>query len=215
MKKILLKKILSIVFMAAMLLSIIDISMIYAANADNTQNIQIILRTKYLFFDRQFNGHRIQINISSNTQGNVAYMEEYYVIDSNGNPRMVNSGRYYDGPLTNNFISFEILRPKKGANDYSMIKGIVLIDGQRIFEPWITSSATYKYGVNGNSSSSSVKKIKPDIQKRVAPFSAPTATEKVQSTDTAVQKTADGKLSLITIVATSIVYIFVRNKKRN
>lgn len=213
------KKILSAVFVAAMLLSIIDISMIYAANADNTQNIQIILRTKYLYFDKLYNGHRIQINISSNTQGNLTYMEEYYIIDSNGNPRMVNSGRYYDGPLINNFISFEILRPKKGANDYSMIKGIVLVDGQRIFEPWINSSATYKYGVNGvnSNSNSSVKKIKPDIQKRSAPFSTPVVmnTGTVQKTVGTEQKTADGKLSLITIVAASIVYIFTRKKKRN
>ena len=204
------KKILSIVFMATMLLSIIDISMVHTANADNTSNVQIILRTKYLYFDKIYNGHRIQINISSNTQGALTYMEEYYVIDSNGDPRMVNTGRYYDGALTNNFVSFEILRPKKGANDYSMIRGVVLIDGQRIFEPWINSSATYKYGVNA-ANSSSVKKIKPDITKRTAPFSPV-----VQNTDTgAGQKTADGKLSLITIVATSIVYIFARNKKRN
>ena len=205
--------------MKKILMIILTVILLFSVSSMAAQTSDIILRTKYLYFDKDFNGHRILINITINNLDHprhLTYVEEYYRIDSSGNPAQVNSGRYYDDTISTNFISFEIVRPKKSDSTYSLIKGVILLDNQRTFETWINSSATYKRGANQSNVSSTIKKIRPEVEKRTAPFGVVVAASNVGngSTDSTDQKTADGRYPLITIIATSIVYMFVRNKRK-
>jgi hypothetical protein len=186
-----------------------------AANADTTQ---IILRTKFLYEDRINNGHRIQINITSNRIGNLIYLEEYYKIDQDGNPQLFNSLRcpddtnkcFTDQGQFNNFdnsISFEIVRPRM-TNGYSLIKGIVIFDGQRTYETWINSSATYKYGISSNRNST-VKRLPPVVEKReFAQFNASQS-----HTNPNVTPKAGEELPLA-LMAISMIYILGRRKSK-
>lgn len=218
--------------MKKILMVILMIILFFSISSMAEQSPDIILRTKYLYLDKNFNGHRVLINITVNNIDNtkhLAYVEEYYRIDSDGNPALINSGRYYDNIMVTNFISFEIIRPKKGSagTGYSLIKGVILLDNQRIFETWINSSGTYKSAVSQSNLSSTIK-VKPDIEKRTAPFgetvdsyvenrTAPfeTTVKPKPIASKGKQKTVDGRYPLITIIAIFIMYMFARNKRRN
>jgi hypothetical protein len=133
---------------------------IVAASLNNTSlnktpiqsDLQIVLKTKYLYLDSFENAHRIQVNISTNLkEGTIKYVEEYYVIDSYGNPRSVSLGPLDCKPtcvLANkSAISFEILRAKKpNAGGYSLIKATLVVNGAERYETWLNSSGTYKFG---------------------------------------------------------------------
>lgn len=177
-------------------------------NANSINDVpNIILKTKFLYYDKYWNGNRILINITIDKLGNLVYLEEYYKIDQDGNPEIVTTGRYYEGIIKNGYLSFEIVRPKKG-NEFSLIKGVVVLDRERIFETWINSSATYKsYNMTKNKNPIIVKRVKPDIEKRTLLLGSDSYLTEPILTETR-ENIINNKYSLIAIFAIFIIYLY-------
>lgn len=97
---------------------------------------------KFLEFD-QNNNAKLNVDISLNQQGNIKYVEEYYLI-KNRYPVYVSSNTYYDGNLNEENsmynASFNILREQ---GDYSLVKGIILFNGNRILDMWLTKNKDF------------------------------------------------------------------------
>lgn len=124
---------------------------ILSVNSVAQSDVQVkYFQMKYLGFDRFNNGYKLSVNISINEPGSVTYIEEYYNIDSNNNPRLINTRRFYGGetiPFEDGIsfnVTFEILRPPAYTNDgYRLIKSIILVDDKRIFEKWLTKNIDF------------------------------------------------------------------------
>ncbi len=86
------------------------------------------IRTKSLGIDRNWNAQRILVNITTEKLGHLTYIEYYYSVDSNGNPKFYSSGRYYDQKITGNKLSFEILRPRRGSKTYTLVEAKAMIN---------------------------------------------------------------------------------------
>lgn len=94
--------------------------------------------------DKNYNAHRVEVNITTDVIGNLAYIEEYYSVDSYGQPKPY-GGIRHEEDLTTNTISFDIMRPRdKEGKEYTSIKAKVIMDNKAIFEEWIPVGSTYK-----------------------------------------------------------------------
>lgn len=102
------------------------------------------IKTKSLGINRDLNLQKILVNITTERLGHLTYIENYYSVDFEGNPKFYSSGRYYDQKITSSKISFEILRPRRGRKTYTLLEAKVMIDNKTIFEDFIVSGKTYK-----------------------------------------------------------------------
>lgn len=83
----------------------------------------------------------VLINININRLGHLLYIEEYYTIDANENPKYITSNKYYDNNITYTNISFQILRPFSSSGKYySLVRGVVILDNKRVNERWLTTT---------------------------------------------------------------------------
>lgn len=108
-------------------------------------DVSVRFKISYLEFDRDYNSYKLLVNISTSTPGHVVYLEEYYTLDSNSNPKFVSSKRTDGGDLikvnSSYNASFEILRPvPHGGKTYTLVKAVILLDENRIFEYWLTKN---------------------------------------------------------------------------
>jgi len=116
------------------------LSVISPVQADN---IRVMFQIKSVGFDQNQNSYRLLVNISTNTPGHVVYLEEYYSIDSNSNPKFVSAVRIDGGDLVkigSTFnASFEILRPvSHGGKSYTLVKAVIILNDKRVLEYWLT-----------------------------------------------------------------------------
>ena len=127
----------------------------------------VSLDIKNVGHDEYLNLNRLNANVSLDVPGHMTYVEEYYTIDGNSNPKLCCSGTYFDGQLiqyndandtniTYYNASFDILRPKPNkGKTYTLTKAIILLDGSRIYEKWLTKNVTFidntVSGINGGS----------------------------------------------------------------
>lgn len=96
------------------------------------------INTKTLGFNNSLSAFDVLVNITVTKLGHMVYVEEYSTVDSDGQPKPATSGRYFDSNITENNITFQILRPpSRGGKFYSLIKGVVILDGKRIRERWL------------------------------------------------------------------------------
>ena len=125
------------------------------AQGTNESNVtKFSISTAYIGFDDNWFASKILVNITTIRFGRLVYVEEYFTVDSNDNPKPVTSGTYYDNNVTENNISFQILRPLyRSGKFYSMIRGVIIIDGKRVYERWLKivdgAHLTFTIG-NGN-----------------------------------------------------------------
>lgn len=134
------KKILILVLTTALLLSVLSV-----CSTAQTGDITVRFQIKSVGFDQNMNSYRLQVNISANTPGNVVYLEEYYTVDSERHPKYQTNSRTEAGDLVKTGsaynTSFEILRPvPHGGKTYTLIKAIVILDGYRVLEYWLTKN---------------------------------------------------------------------------
>ncbi len=101
---------------------------------------KVSIYTKYLGDNSTWGFGDIIINITINKLGHMIYLEEYFTVDSNQNPKYAMTNKYYDNNITNNTTSFQILRPfGRAGRLYSLIRGVVLLDNRRVYEKWINT----------------------------------------------------------------------------
>jgi PGF-pre-PGF domain-containing protein len=98
------------------------------------------IHTEYLKDNATFGTSDMCINITVDTLGKLVYVEEYFSADSEGNPVPVMSRTYFDRNITNDTLSVVIQRPF-GQGHYSMIRGVLVLDGKRVYEEWLKSVA--------------------------------------------------------------------------
>ena len=123
-------------FVTVILLSII--SMAQGGNNEIKTPVEISINTAYLGDSENLGFAEMMINITTSRQGHMAYIEEYYAVDSENNPKHVLSIRHYDDNVTSGKVSFKILRPfGSSGRFYSLIRGAVLLNGKRVYEEWI------------------------------------------------------------------------------
>lgn len=108
-------------------------------------DVSVRFRISFLNFDRDYNSYKLLVNVSTNTPGHVVYVEEYYTVDSNSNPKPVSSKRTDGGDMvrTNSSYnaSFEVLRPvPHGGKTYTLVKAVILLNETRVFEYWLTKN---------------------------------------------------------------------------
>ncbi len=132
------KRFLTVLITAILILSIGGVSQ---------EDAKVSITTKYLGVDKNWNTLKVLVNITISGLGHLMYIEEYYSIDSNSNPKFFSSSRYHDSNLTGNKLSFEILRPK-AAKSYSLIKSVVLLDNKIVFEKWYSLKKQDKWIVD-------------------------------------------------------------------
>lgn len=125
-----------------------------AQETNRTNVTKFSISTAYVGFDNNWFASKILVNIITIRFGHLKYVEEYFTVDSNDNPKPVTSNTYYDNNISENNISFQILRPlSRSGKFYSMIRGVILIDGKRVYEIWLKTvdgaHLTFTIG-NGN-----------------------------------------------------------------
>lgn len=151
-------------FLMVLITIIFIMPIIVQASTDNTsQNVnyaKISFTTKYLGQDKNFPGSKILVNITINTLGHIVYMEYYYSIGSDGNPKLYNSRRFYDKEITSNKISFDILRPSAGGQkSYYLIKSVILFNNDIALEKWSSVSSSDKWMTDRLNNMTEPKKI--------------------------------------------------------
>lgn len=145
-----------------------------AQSENTTQNkLKTSINQNYTGFDYYNFGDKYEINITVNRLGNLKYIEDYFTVDSNSNPKHVMSKTYYDSKVSENNISFEILRPvSHSGKTYKMIRGAIILNDKRIYERWLRISSgahlTYTIGHEEGNSTARVNKniAKFEIQDR-------------------------------------------------
>lgn len=117
--------------------------MSWAAHAQQ-DNVAVKFQIKYLGYDNFNTGFKMHVNISTNAPGHLTYLEEYYTVDGSSNPRFVASKGFDGGDLVkvnkSYNASFDILRP---TGFYTLVKAVVLIDNNRVFEYWLTKNRDF------------------------------------------------------------------------
>lgn len=131
---------------ALVLLTIVIVAVMFLPWAAHAQqgSVAVKFQIKYLGFDNYNNGFRMHVNVSTSAPGHLTYMEEYYTLDSDSNPKYVASKSFDGGDLVkvnkSYNASFEILRP---TGSYKLVKSVFLLDGSRIFEYWLTKNRDF------------------------------------------------------------------------
>lgn len=206
---------------------VISLSVSSTAQVNSTgqsvSNIQVTLKSKNWGPDPTWGGSRATITLTTNKMGNLAYVEEYYSIDSYGQPNFF-SGNRHEEEMKDYTVSFDIVRPKNNhKQDWSLIKSKVIIDRVVAYEVWINTSGTYKSftgkAVWFNNSTIDIGKGRPNIQKK-EPFN-PISNAKIDETENiTVDSTIATKKSPMPETYAVIgmlfsVYILTRKKKDN
>lgn len=112
------------------------------AQSTNENVVKFSINTTYIGFDNNWFASKIDINITTPKFGRMVYIEEYFTVDSNSNPKSVTSKTYYDNNVEENNISFQILRPlSRSGKFYNMIRAAVIVDGKRVYEKWLKTSS--------------------------------------------------------------------------
>ena len=60
---------------------------------------------------KSYNAHRVEVNITTDVIGNLAYIEEYYSRDAESQPKFF-GGIRHEVSMTTNTIAFEVMRPE-------------------------------------------------------------------------------------------------------
>lgn len=107
-----------------------------------TNITRVSVKTKYMGIDHNRDAQIILVNITTNRLGYFAYVEEYYSVDSYKQPKFYSGARYEEKNLSDYNLSFQILRPKKEGGNYYLTKAIVVLDGERVYEKWLTQNVT-------------------------------------------------------------------------
>jgi len=155
--------------------------------------------------DKNYNAHRVSVNITLDTVGNLAYVEEYYSVDSYGQPKPF-GGIRHDEALTTNEVSFDIMRPRdKEGKEYTSMKAKVTLDNKLIFEEWVPLGSTFKIN--------NLKKPQKNVTSRPVPgvVKKQTVLEKPNNTASktmieAPQAPGFGMVTVIVIVLSICIY---------
>lgn len=112
------------------------------AQSTNENVAKFSISTTYIGFDNNLFSSEILVNITTPKFGRLVYVEEYFTVDSDSNPKPVTSKIYYDNSVEENNISFQILRPlSRSGKFYSMIRAAIIVDGKRVYEKWLKTSS--------------------------------------------------------------------------
>jgi len=133
----------------------------------NENVVKFSVSTTYIGFDNNWFASKILVNITTPKFGHLVYVEEYFTVDSNSDPKPVTSKIYYDDNVKENNISFQILRPlSRSGKFYNMIRAAIVIDGKRMYERWLwKASGAHLTFTIGNEDTDLTAKINNNIIK--------------------------------------------------
>ncbi len=174
-------------FLATLLVGI-TIVMLFSVSATalSTDDVQVTLKSKNWGPDPNWGGSRATITITTNKMGSLAYVEEYYGVSADGQPKFF-SGNRHEEEMSGYTTMFDLIRPKNNHNqDWSMIKSKVILDKVVVYETWINTSGTYRSFVGRaawvNNSVVDIGKGRPSIQKK-EPFNPISTVAKENNTE--------------------------------
>lgn len=186
--------------------------LILSTNAMAQDNISIKSRT--IGMDKNWNKFIAIVEITVDNIGHMSYVEEYYSLDSKGDPKFYSASILYDDNMTNNTMRLRILRPMTRLGvPYSLIKSVVIIDDKRT-EKWLNSSgdkSRIKYV--GNVSPEIIPIISPDTNE-----SDMTNLSEYNESDESIPSKKnslgfDGIIFTITTIFTACRYLRLRHKR--
>ena len=112
------------------------------AQSTNENTVRFSINTTYIGFDNNWFASKMNVDITTPKFGSLVYVEEYFTVDSDSNPKPASSKIYYDNNVEENNISFQILRPlSRSGKFYNMIRAAIIIDGKRVYEKWLKTSS--------------------------------------------------------------------------
>ncbi len=138
--------------------------------AQNTSDTQVTIRIRNLGTDPSTGGTTANITITTNKIGNMTYVEEYYSVDSYGQPKFCCDSRY-EVIMKDYIVSFDLKRPDHDHwQEWSFLKSKILLDRDIIYYARTGISGTFKSPVpeissNINNSVVSAGRIRSDNQR--------------------------------------------------
>lgn len=200
------------------IVTLFSMSSIAQSVAQSAEDVQVTLKSKNWGPDPNWGGSRATITITTNKIGSLAYVEEYYSVAADGQPKFF-SGNRHEEEIKDYTTVFDIIRPKNNHyQDWSLIKSKVILDKIVVYEVWINTSGTYRSFVGRvawvNNSTIDIGKGRPAIQNR-EPFN-PVNTAGINDTENVIVSVAKKSPMLDTYPAIGImlsVYLFIRKKR--
>lgn len=150
------KKLLIALVAIMLLLSISGIA------AENTSGAKVTISAKIAGIDKKVNRPVMIINITTDTPGNITYLEMYYLKDASGSLKLNKTVRYNES-FVNNKLALRIIRPNAvPGKQYAIVKGVVKLDNKTYYK-WLNLSvkSTKKLGTANNTNKPNVTQNTP------------------------------------------------------
>lgn len=226
--------VMTIFFVGIVILSLFSMVGGAQVTQPSTNEVQVTIKSKNWGPDPAWGGSRATITVTTNKIGNLVYVEEYYGVGSDGQPKFY-SGNRYENAMKDYTVTFDLIRPDHDHRQaWSTIKAKVLLDKDIIYETWINTSGTYKSFVGRtawyNDSAMQIGKGRPVVQKREQfdPMNTATAastdgtnvTENTgdninNNTDVVANEKSPAFEITIVIVALLSIYMLVIRRRKN
>jgi hypothetical protein len=98
-------------------------------------SVAATIDTKYEGYNQNWNALDMNVNITTTEAVKLVYLENYYAIDSYGNPKFDNSKRYFDGNITPPGVFLQTLRPiDRHGGAYTFIEIVMILNGNRTLQ---------------------------------------------------------------------------------
>lgn len=123
--------------------------------AQNTSDTQVSIRIRNLGLDISTGGTTANITITTNKIGDMTYVEEYYSVDSYGQPKFCCDSRH-EVIMKDYIVSFDLKRPDHDHwQKWSSVNSKILLDREIIYYARTGISGNYKSPVPEISSNTS------------------------------------------------------------
>lgn len=154
--------------------------------ATQNENItKVTIRTESLGRDRSTSQKIMLINMTINNLGHLIYIEEFYTIDSYSQPNLYDIKRFDQGNITENNLSFQILRPRKSSEmPYRLIKAIVVLNKTRVYERWLSDDAKFYVAADQLKVFASDKNVPENLTESINETGNTESVENVNNTNT-------------------------------
>jgi hypothetical protein len=143
--------------------------------AQNISDTQVTIKMRNLGSDPSTGGSVANITITTNNIGNLVYVEDYYSVDSYGQPIFCCSSRY-EAVMKDYIVAFDLKRPDHDKRRrWSFVNSKILLDRVIVYDARTGISGTYKSPVQEipsytNNSDVSAGRIKQEKQRIIEQY---------------------------------------------
>lgn len=127
------------------------------ATAQETNNTRVAVATKQIGYDNNTGKTIAIVGIHVDKLGHLQYFERYYQLNESNVLGFKKMLIYNDSNITNNNLSFKILRPVDPSGKPYYIKARIVLDNETILDDWLIMNKPNN-GTNKNSNPPVTKK---------------------------------------------------------